>query len=80
LGIGNAATPTVSYKYALGVIAEKTGGSGWKMLVDISVSEYEEIVAALAVLAQLEPPFHAGLVERNYRDLQALYQFVTITP
>jgi hypothetical protein len=49
------------------------------MLVDISASEYEEIVAAVATLARLEPPFHAGLVERNYRDLQALYQFVTIT-
>ena len=69
----------VSYKYSLGVIAEKTGGSEWKMLVDISASEYEEIVSALVALARLEPPFYAGLVERNYRDLQALYQFVTIT-
>jgi hypothetical protein len=75
----NATTPTASYKYSLGVIAEKTGGSKWKMLVDISASEYKEIVSALVVLARLEPPFHAGLVERNYCDLQAMYQFVTIT-
>lgn len=75
----DATTPTADYKYSLGVISEEGGGSEWKMLIDISASEYEDIVSALGAVARLEPPFHAGLVERNYRDLQALYQFVTIT-
>jgi hypothetical protein len=34
-----------------------------------SVRLYQEISAALIAIARLQPPFHAGLVERNYRDL-----------
>jgi hypothetical protein len=49
------------------------------MLTDISEAEYEEVSAAVVAIARLEPAFHSGLVERNYRDLQAVYQFVTIT-
>jgi hypothetical protein len=61
-------------RYSLGVIA---GGTEFKMLGQISASAYETLSSALTALAQLEPPFHYGLVERNYRDLQA--RFVTIT-
>jgi hypothetical protein len=74
-----ATTPTTDYKYSLGVISEEAGGPEWKMLIEISASEHEDIVSALKAVARLEPSFHAGLVERNYRELQALYQFVTIT-
>jgi hypothetical protein len=61
------------------LVGRHRGQDGWQTLVEISASKYEEIVSALVALARLEPPFHAGLVERNYRDLQALCQFVTIT-
>ena len=79
LPVTSPTSATASYNYSLGIIAEKTGGSDWKMLVEISASEHEEIIEALKAIARLEPPFHAGLVERNYRDLEALCQFVTIT-
>jgi hypothetical protein len=70
---------TADESYSLGVIADKTHGTDFRMLTDISKTEYEEISAALVAIAGLEPPFHSTLVERNYRNLQALYQFVTIT-
>lgn len=46
LPVTSPSSAIASYKYSLGVIAEKTGGSKWKMLVDMSASEYEEIVSA----------------------------------
>lgn len=72
------ANATDSYNHSLGVIAEKTGGSEWKMLVDISEREYKAISSALIAIARLYPPFHFGLVESNYEELQARHQFVTI--
>lgn len=63
------------YGYELGVI---TDDSEWKMLVPISESEYKTIRSALVAIARLEPPFHYGLIERNYQELQARHQFVTI--
>jgi hypothetical protein len=66
---------TADYSYELGVI---TDDSEWKMLVPISESEYKAIRSALVAIARLEPAFHYGLIERNYQDLQARHQFVTI--
>jgi len=66
---------TADYGYELGVI---TDDSEWKMLVPISESEYKATSAALMAIARLDPPFHYGLIERNYQDLQARHQFVTI--
>jgi hypothetical protein len=68
-----------SDNYSLGAIVEKTDGKDCRLLTKISEAEYEDISAALTALTRLKPPFHYGLVERNYRDLQAVYQFVTIT-
>jgi hypothetical protein len=48
------------------------------MLVPISENEYKTIRSALGAIARLEPPFHYGLIERNYQELQARHQFVTI--
>ena len=68
-----------SDKYPLGVIVEKTtDGIEFRLLTEIIGTEYEEISAAIAAMARLEPPFHCVPVERNYCDLQAVYQFVTI--
>jgi hypothetical protein len=36
LPVTSPMSATASYNYSLGVIAEKTGGSDWKMLIDIS--------------------------------------------
>jgi hypothetical protein len=76
--VTSPARATASYNYSLGVIAEKTGGSDWKLLVEISEREYKAISSALVAIARLDPPFHFGLVERNYQELQARHQFVTI--
>jgi hypothetical protein len=78
LPVTSPASATASYNYSLGVIAENTGGSDWKMLVEISEREYQAISSALVAIARLDPPFHFGLVERNYQELQARHQFVTI--
>jgi hypothetical protein len=75
----SATSAIASDKYSLGVIAEKAGGSEWRMLTEIRETEYQEISAAVLAIARLEPPFHSVLVERNFRDLQAVHQFVTIT-
>ena len=62
--------------YSLGTIGTPTS---FNLVDEITPGEYESLNAAIAAIDRLTASFPYKLVERNYMDVQAIHQFVTIT-
>jgi hypothetical protein len=59
LPVTSPTSATASDAYSPGVIVEKTDSSSeFRMLTEISKTEYDEISAALVAVARIEDPFH----------------------
>src|SRR5260370_16121089 len=70
------APPGQPYRYALGTIVPP---GSYNMHHDLTQAEWAELDEAAGAIDQLAPPFHYMLVERNFRQLQDLHRFVSIT-
>jgi hypothetical protein len=70
------ASPEEPYLYGLGTMVPPGGFNIHHDLIQVEWSRLDEAAGAIE---QLTPPFHYILVERNFRQLQELHQFVSIT-
>ena len=64
------------YKYSLGTYGDPPS---FNLLIEITADEYDEFVEAIGAVTRLRTTFDYMLVERNFLDLQSIYQFVAIT-
>jgi hypothetical protein len=64
------------YKYSLGTYGDSPS---FNLLIEITADEYDEFADAIGAVTRLRTTFDYMLVERNFLDLQSIYQFVAIT-
>jgi hypothetical protein len=68
-------SPEDPYLYGLGTMVPP---GGFNIDHDLTQLEWTRLDEAVGAIEQLAPPFHYVLVERNFRQLQELHQFVSI--